>query len=237
MDRLFSNIRSERLYEKIVTQIRALIEEGKLKPGDKLPGERELSTTLGCSRTSLREAFRVLEAEGLIISKSGGGRFVQQIEQSIKYEYHKPTVDLLEKSAILYFLEAREILEPRIAELAVHRATAADLEKIEKALGEVEKSFVYSDQKISSDMNFHVAVAEATHNFVFVSIIESNLHMIRQIRKQTLTDLERYQQSLEEHKQILLAIQNRDVQLAMTATTMHLQNLRKNIEKSLRDNK
>ncbi len=232
MDRLFSNVRTERLYEKIIVQIRALIEDGKLKPGDKLPGERELANTLGCSRTSLREAFRVLESEGLIVSKSGGGRFVQHIQQNIVYEYRHNTVDLLEKSAILYFLEAREVLEPRITELAVQRATGEQIFKIETALMKMEEKLKYPIEKVDADSSFHLAVAEATQNFVFVSMVESNLNMIRLIRKQTLTDLTRYKVSLEEHRIILEAIQQRDVQAAVTATISHLQNLRKNIIKT-----
>jgi GntR family transcriptional regulator, transcriptional repressor for pyruvate dehydrogenase complex len=104
---IFSGVRNERIYEKIVVQIRQLIEEGKLKPGNRLPGERKLAETLGCSRTSLREACRVLEAEGLIVSKPGGGRFIQQLDQDITLKYRFNTVDMLEKTAIIYFLEAR----------------------------------------------------------------------------------------------------------------------------------
>src|SRR4051794_2065706 len=119
----FTTVRSERLYEKIIQQLIQLIEEGKLKPGDRLPPERKLAENLGCSRTSLREACRVLESEGIIISKPGGGRFIQRVDQNLTLKYHFNTVDMLEKSAIIYFLEAREALEPKIAELASQRAT------------------------------------------------------------------------------------------------------------------
>ncbi|GAA3321517.1 hypothetical protein GCM10020331_037690 [Ectobacillus funiculus] len=88
--------------KKIVVQIRQLIQDGKLKPGDRLPGERELAQTLGCSRTSLREACRVLESEGLIISKPGGGRFIQHVDQNMMPGYRFNPIDMLEKDS--YYL-------------------------------------------------------------------------------------------------------------------------------------
>ena len=232
LEELFSGIRSERLYEKIVVQICALIENGKLKPGDRLPGERDLAASLGCSRTSLREAFRVLESQGLIISKSGGGRFVQHLQQNIVYEYRNNAVDLLEKSAILYFLEAREALEPRIAELAVQRASEGQIRKIERVLANMQDSLKVQDKKVSVDSSFHLAVAEATHNFVFVSMMESTLNMVGQVRRQTLTDSERYHVSLEEHWAILQAIKHRDAQAAVKATMIHLESLKTNVMKT-----
>lgn len=231
-EQMFSGVRSERLYEKIVVQIRTLIQEGKLKPGDRLPGERELAENLGCSRTSLREAFRVLESEGLIISKPGGGRFIQHVDRDLVMEYRFNTVDILEKTAILYFLEARETLEPRIAELACQRATVEQINKIEQVLIKMEEKLKHPTEKVEGDSSFHLALADATQNFVFVSMMETNLNMVRQVRKQTLTSQERYFQSLAEHRAIFEAVKNRKVSEAVEATWFHLQKLRDNVLKS-----
>lgn len=230
---LFSGVRNERIYEKIVVQIRNLIQEGKLKPGDRLPGERELAETVGCSRTSLREAFRVLESEGLIISKPGGGRFIQHIDQSMVLEYRFNTIDMIEKSAVLYFLEAREALEPRIVELAVERATSEQIEKMEKVLLYLEDRLKYPQEKVEGDSSFHLAVAEATQNFVFVSMMETNLNMVRQVRKQTLISPQRYTESLEEHRAILDAIKKRNKEEAVHATLVHLYNLKQYVLQNL----
>jgi GntR family transcriptional repressor for pyruvate dehydrogenase complex len=229
---IFSGLRNERLYEKIVVQIRQLIQDGKLKPGDRLPGERELAQTLGCSRTSLREACRVLESEGLIISKPGGGRFIQHVDQNIMPGYRFNPIDTLEKTAIIYFLEARETLEPKIAELASQRVTVENIEKLEQILLKMEDQLKYPDEKVEADSSFHLALAEATQNFVFVSMMETNLNMIRQIRKQTLNSKERYPQSLAEHRAILEAIKHRKTSEAVEATYIHLQHLRDNILKN-----
>jgi len=235
---IFSGVgRSERLYEKIVLQIRELIQEGKLKPGDRLPGERELALDLGCSRTSLREAFRVLESEGIVISKPGGGRFIQHFEHGLVMEYRFNTVDMLEKTAILYFLEARETLEPKIAELACLRANAEDIEKIEAVLLRMEEKLKFPNETVQEDSNFHTALAEATKNFVFVSMMETNLNLVRQVRKQTLISPERYIESLAEHRAILEAVKSRNVQTAVDATNVHLQSLRENVLKNIRISK
>lgn len=222
----FSTVKGERLYEIIVRQVVDLIKEGKLKPGDRLPAERQLAITLGCSRTSLREACRVLESEGLIISKPGGGRFIQQIDQNLKLNYEYNTVNMIEKTAILHFLEVREVLEPKIVELACQRATASDIEKIEEVLIRMEESLKHPEERVDEDGNFHLALAEATQNFVFVSLMKSNLNMIRQVRKRTLHSQDRYQKSLNEHLIILEAVRNGESIKAVEAILNHLNHIK-----------
>lgn len=226
---MFSGVHNQRIYEQIVVQIRQLIEEGKLKPGNRLPGERKLAETLGCSRTSLREACRVLEAEGLIVSKPGGGRFIQQVDQNMTLEYRFNTVDMLEKTAIIYFLEAREALEPKIAELASQRATAENIEKMEQVLLKMEENLKHPDDMVEVDSSFHLALAEATQNFVFVSMMETKLNMSRQVRKQTLHSQERYLQSLAEHRAILEAVKRHNASVAIEAIHIHLKHIRDHV--------
>jgi GntR family transcriptional repressor for pyruvate dehydrogenase complex len=220
-------LRTERRYEKIVQQILCLIDEGQLEPGDRLPSERNLAEELDCSRTSLREAVRVLESEGLIISKMGGGRYIQGIDRRIPYQFSR--TDILEKTAILYFLEARETIEPKIAELASLRATKTDIEKLENILDNMEKNLKDSDVRLAEDSNFHMALAEATQNFVLVSMMEANLQMIKQVRKQTLVSESRPNQALAEHHIILRAIKNSEPDDAAQAIQQHLQHLKESV--------
>lgn len=228
---MFIELKNTRVYEKIVLQIRKLIKDGTLKPNDRLPSERELAQTLGCSRTSLREACRVLESEGLIISKAGGGRFVQQVDQRLELKYIVDPVDMIEKTAVMHFLEAREALEPKIVELASERATEENIAKMESALKAMEEKLKYPDEKVDADSNFHLALAEATQNFVFVSLMEMNLNLYRQVRKQTLksTSTDRYTESFQEHKEILEAIKIGNKEKAVQAMSIHLQNLRDSV--------
>ncbi|UOR10219.1 FadR/GntR family transcriptional regulator [Halobacillus amylolyticus] len=221
------DVKSERKYEKIVQQILQLIDDGKLEPGDRLPAERSLSEKLGCSRTSLREAFRVLESEGLIVSRVGGGRFVRGVDQRVKYNFNP--IDTLEKSAILHFIEARETLEPKIAELASSRATEENIEKMAGLLTKMEEELKNPDEQIGIDSSFHIALAESTQNFVFVSMMESNLQMIQKVRKQTLGAKGRSKQALFEHRAILEAVKAKESAKAVEAITLHLKHLKERV--------
>lgn len=221
------------MYEIIVSQILDLIRDGKLNPGDKLPSERKMAESLGCSRSSLREAFRVLESDGIIISKAGGGRYIQSIKKNLELEYDFDSINVLEKSAILYFIEAREVLEPKIVELAIQRATTEQIEKLGEVIKKMEESFKRPEEKINHDSVFHLGLAELTGNFVFVSMMETNLNMIKKIRRKVLMLPERYLASIDEHKQIYEAIKERDTNKAVKKMLYHLDNLRKNILKNV----
>src|SRR3990172_8208466 len=115
-------IKKTRIYEEVVSQIHDLIREGKLKASDQLPSERELAETFKVSRTSVREALRALETQGLVVSRTGTGTFVADlpIESLVA-----PLATLLieEKSALADIFEMRKLIEPRIAALAAEKAT------------------------------------------------------------------------------------------------------------------
>ncbi|PAE17043.1 hypothetical protein CHH91_07335 [Virgibacillus sp. 7505] len=229
MSDLFDGIKYTRVYEQIVDQIRDRIKEGRILPGERLPGERELSSMLGCSRTSLREALRVLEAEGIVIAKPGGGRYVQNVDQRLVMEYKFDPVDLMKTTSIMHFLEAREMIEPTIAALACERATDEDIAKMEAALIKVEAKKEGFEEKLERDSMFHLALAEATHNFVLVTTLETNLNMLQQIRLKTLLSQDKLQRSSAEHRDIFDAIKRRNAQEASKAMSAHLQRLRESL--------
>ena len=132
----FKEITPVRLYESAIEQIMDLVKRSELKPGDKLPPERELAERLSISRGSLREAFRVLESRGIIKSKPGGGRYIREIRKN-GYSNTENIILSLEKSSILELLEAREIFEVKIAKIAAQRATVEDIKSIEEALNKM----------------------------------------------------------------------------------------------------
>ncbi|MEA1939121.1 MAG: FadR/GntR family transcriptional regulator, partial [Candidatus Caldatribacteriota bacterium] len=206
----FKKITSVRLYESVIEQIMLLIKNKELQPGDKLPTERELAEKLSISRGSLREAFRVLESRGLIKSKPGGGRYIREIRKNGRTNTAN-IISSLEKSSILELLEAREIFEVKIAKLAAQRVTAEELELIEKALNKMnEEEKLKDDEKTESDTEFHLAIARASHNFVFVDIIELHLDLLRDTREKTQQIPGRREKRWREHQAILQAIKERD---------------------------
>jgi GntR family transcriptional repressor for pyruvate dehydrogenase complex len=222
----FREITPVRLYESVIGQIMDLIKNNELKPGDKLPPERELAEKFFISRGSLREAFRVLESRGIIKSKPGGGRYIREIRKN----GHNNTENIilsLEKSSILELLEAREIFEVKIVKLAAQRATVEDIESIEKALNKMnEEEELKDDKKTESDTEFHLAIAGASHNFVFVNIIKLHLDLLKETREKTQQIPGRREERWHEHQAILQGIKEHDSKKAGKAMLKHLKNIR-----------
>jgi len=225
----FKEIAHVRLYESVIEQIMNLIATEELKFGDRIPPERELAEKLSISRGSLREAFRVLESRGLIESKPGGGRFIREL----KRDHHIKTQNIilsLEKSSILELLEAREIFEVKIAELAAYRATHEDLKLLEEVLNGKYKEKNFKDkEKMKSDSEFHLAVSKAAHNFVFTNIIKLHLDLLRKTRAKTWLIPGRKKEQQQEHQTIFRAIKAGDAKKAGEAMYQHLMNVRKTI--------
>ncbi len=222
----FREITPVRLYESVIEQIMDLIRNRELKPGDKLPPERELAEKFSIGRGSLREAFRVLESRGLIKSKPGGGRFIREIIEN-GFTTTENIIMSLKKSSILELLEAREIFEIKIAEIAAQRATFEDIELIEEALNKMnEEEELKGDKKTESDTEFHLAIARVSHNFVFTNIIRLHLDLLKETREKTQQIPGRREKRWYEHQAIFQAIKEHDSKKAGEVMLKHLRNIR-----------
>lgn len=226
---MYKKIEYRRLYEDVISQIEANISSAQLMPGDRLPSERELSEEIGVSRGTLREAFRILERQGMITARPGGGRYVNKLPDG-RVDRERILTNL-ETAAMLDLLEAREVIESKIVELACARATTADLETIERSLAAIEGSESETCKVLDRDNDFHLAIAEATHNIVFVGIVELNLDLLYQIRSKTSSMPGRADQIDGEHRAIFEAIKQRDVNKAKETMLNHLKNISGCLEK------
>jgi len=231
----FKEIIPIRLYESVIEQIMELIKRNELKPGDKLPPERELAEKLSISRGSLREAFRVLESRGLIKSKPGGGRFIREVNKDTLTNTENVILNL-EKSSILELLEAREMFEVKIVELAAQRATAEDVKVIEKAFnrvsekkGEMKDRDTEDEEKTELDTEFHLAIARASHNFVFLNIMRLHCDLLKDTRKKTWQIPGRREKQHEEHRAIFQSIKEHNSKKAVKVMLNHLSNIGKAI--------
>jgi len=228
----FKAITPVRLYEGVTEQIMVLIRAKELKPGDQLPPERELAEKFSISRGSIREAFRVLESRGLIRSKPGGGRFIRQVNKDTLIDTENVIFNL-EKSSILELLEAREMFEVKIVELAALRATTEDIKAIEEALtklsekGGMEDKDTWNEEKTELDTEFHLAIARASHNFVFINIMRLHFDLLRDTREKTWQIPGRREKQAEEHQAIFLAIKEHNSKKAAKVMLNHLKNIRK----------
>jgi GntR family transcriptional regulator, transcriptional repressor for pyruvate dehydrogenase complex len=222
----FRRVNADKLSEKTIAQIEGMINKGLLKPGDRLPSERELSLKLGISRGILREALKTLESLGYLTRKPGGGTFIRELT----YRNNEQALsDSLKHATYLDYLAAREMLEQKIVELAIEQASDAELEEIENTIHLVEKGEVTSEVVLQ----FHYKLALTTRNVILSNFMQSNseLHKNFVITVGFEDDEDRKKHILREHKAILEAIKERNREKAVKAVTAHLDNARKYIEK------
>ena len=221
--------KATRIYEKVVEKLKEEIAQGKLLPGDPLPSERQLMDTYGVSRSSLREAFRVMELLGLIESIAGKGRFVRQprIISEDKQQI------LLEDSAILELMEARRILDPAIAGESAMRAAPSDLMRILRVITATEGHLALPKDRAQADFDFHLSLAEATHNFVFVNITRMNFDLILATHERIYNLLDDKDAFLNEHKEMYDAILDRDVERARDAASRHIDRIYRTLHRGI----
>lgn len=222
--------KTTRIYEKVVEKLKEEIAHGKLLPGDPLPSERQLMETFGVSRSSLREAFRVMELLGLIESIAGKGRFVRQPRMM---EDEKSGHIQLEDSAILELMEARRILDPAIAGESAMRAAPSDLMKILRVITATEGHLSLPRDRAQADFDFHLALAEATHNFVFVNITRMNFDLIFATHERIYNLLDDKDAFLNEHREMYDAILDRDAERAREAASRHIDRIYRTLHKGI----
>lgn len=210
--------RGTRIYEKVIEKLKQSIASGELLPGDPLPSERRLMEDFDVSRSSLREAFRVMELLGLIESIPGKGRFVRHPGSG---EDNKEEIKL-EDSAVLELMEARRTLDPAIAAESAMRATPSDLTKMLRIITDTAKRLDTPAQRAQADFDFHLALAEATHNFVFVNITRMNFDLIQATHDKIYGLLKDKEAFLQEHRSMYEAILDHDVELARDMASRHI---------------
>ena len=202
-------------------QIQEFIREGILKPGDRLPSERELAERLQVSRSSLREAIRALELKGLVVSRPGAGTFVstESLDTLISIIASSLTD---ERDVLSDIFEVRHLLEPQIAALAAERADSLDIEKMEDALFQQERQVGRGETGVEGDTAFHFALAQATQNRALVKVISTIADVLSQSRDQSLQSPGRPQRSLASHRQILDMVHRKEVDGARSAMEYHI---------------
>src|SRR5690348_4949912 len=157
-DLLIEPVRRSRIYEHIVEQIRALIREGRWAPGDQIPPERELAERFRVSRTSVREALRALEMQGIIDSRQGGGTFVRTADTEALVPPLAAAI-LRGRRELAEVLEVRELIEPGIARRAAERATDEHVSELESLLDKQRECIVAGRPFVDEDTAFHYTLA------------------------------------------------------------------------------
>jgi GntR family transcriptional repressor for pyruvate dehydrogenase complex len=214
-------IKSTRIYEEIVRQVKTMIAEGRLKSGDQLPPERDLAEKFVVSRTSVREALRSLESLGLVEIRPGEGTFVRGISVEALVE-PLALVMMTQREAIGELFEARRLLEPAIAGLAARRATPEEIHEMERILDEQARELAAGRTGLAQDAQFHAAMSTASHNRAITRLVHGIMDLLTQSREESLNTPGRPDRSHQDHRRVLEAIVRRDAAAAEEAMRAHL---------------
>lgn len=228
-----------RLSDQIAEQIKQLIHQENLQPGDRLPSERVLTERFGVSRPPIREAIRMLASEGLVITRRGGGTYVQSDIANWPNQIMAPLAELIKEDPHYRYdvLEARHALERSTARHAALRATQKDKDNIQQCFDIMVNYQQRGDTELSAraDAQFHLAIAEASHNLVLLQVMrglftvvlstvqENRQTMFRLSDPQTLKDL------TNQHHALMQAIFTGDPTQAGHVIGQHLEYVHLNI--------
>jgi GntR family transcriptional repressor for pyruvate dehydrogenase complex len=225
MNEIFSPIKQRKISEEIADQLKSTIFLGKLKPGQKLPPERELAKSLNVSRVSLREALNSLQGMGLLEIQRGNRTFVRPITTR---SVHDPLVAFCKSSpwSILQVLELRKHLEIGAASLAAERASEEHVGILQKILAEMEEDFQKNRLGARADLSFHHTIVEATNNQAFVHMMTTIYDLLQEELRIAWGGVFKKRDSrrnlLEQHQNIYRAIRGHEPQKAAEETRLHL---------------
>ncbi|WGD37481.1 FadR/GntR family transcriptional regulator [Lysinibacter sp. HNR] len=208
--------------DEAILKIKEMIISGELRPGEKLPPEKELSERLGLSRSSMREAVKALEVIRILDVRRGDGTYVTSLEPRLLLEAMTFVADLQRDHSVFELFQVRRILEPAAAALAATSTTAEDIAELRAQITSVEGS-TDVEELVSHDLAFHNAIAELAGNSYLSTLIESiSGHTVRARIWRGLTQAHSTPQTLLEHRAIVDALERGDAQLAQALTTAHI---------------
>ncbi|MCB1942249.1 MAG: FCD domain-containing protein [Candidatus Accumulibacter sp.] len=233
----YSKLNLPRIPDAIAHQLETRILEGSLKPGDRLPAERELAVELGVSRPSLREAIKKLVSRELLVSRHGGGTFVTD---RLDASFSDPWQQLIEQHPQLQddLLEFRYLLESSAAELAAQRATDADLRRLEQAYTRLDAAYLGDDRgtQVAADVAFHLTIAESAHNALFGHMVASVMRLLHEHVRRNLRDMavsaDTGRQLMAQHRAIHEAIRSRQPAAARLAAETHIGFVRQRLDEA-----
>lgn len=225
---MFKTAKTNRISTNIVDQIRKAILTGELKPGDRLPSEKDLSKNFEVSKASLREAFRALEALGLLEVRQGvsGGAFVREVDLKTARNNMFNYI-FFQNPSIHEFTQLRSFVEPAAAEIAALKITPEDLADLEENLAKTRKKLGKGAFFYELDIYFHHRIAEITGNRLVCFVIDSLKNAIVNIKLELELDNQFSVCVYEAHERIIAALRDRNPDRARDAMLRHIQEVDK----------
>lgn len=217
------------VYEKVLLQLKTAIMHGDLKPGDKLPAERTLAEMLGVSRTSIREALKMLAASGMVEIKHGQGVFITEQKSPGNLLLDFFGQNLIDNKTLEDLFELRKLIETQNAIWACQRGSDEDIEDLANLVEKTIKMVHENEQDLvilaKQDSEFHTKLAEASGNKIIVRVMHDLLDLLDESRCHALSIPSRPLKSLLEHQEIVKALKIRDVELVRKKMLLHLTNV------------
>jgi GntR family transcriptional regulator, transcriptional repressor for pyruvate dehydrogenase complex len=208
--------------DEAILRIKEMIVAGQLRPGDRLPPEKELSEELGLSRNSLREAVKALELIRVLDVRRGDGTYVTSLSPSLLLDAMSFIVDVHQDASVLELLEVRRILEPAAAALAAPRVTPEDIAHLRELLGRVDESTPVDDL-VAQDIVFHRTVSALSGNAYLTRLLDTLSGSTLRARVwRGLTEEGALARTLTEHRAIVDALEAGDPALVEAQLLVHV---------------
>ncbi|HVW18314.1 MAG TPA: FadR/GntR family transcriptional regulator [Solirubrobacteraceae bacterium] len=234
-DSVFGPIgRSPRLADVLADKMLDAILSGHFAVGDILPSERALCAQFGVSRTVVREAIRSLSTRGLVRVQSGRGVEVMPVDNAPMAEAMSILVRGTPGIDFAKVHEVRTMLETHVAGVAASRATAADIEALERVVDEMAAAKDETEHKSELDIQFHRLLATAAHNELYIVLLDSLGSVLVTSRRRTLRLPHDHEAWVAEHAAIVAAVRAEDPAAARAAMELHLANVRRSWDAALR---
>jgi GntR family transcriptional repressor for pyruvate dehydrogenase complex len=208
--------------DEAILKIKSMILEGRLRPGDRLPPEKELSESLGLSRSSLREAVKALEIIRVLDVRRGDGTYVTSLEPRLLLEAMSFVVDLHEDASVLELFAVRRILEPAAAAIAAGRVADADVERLSALIDGISAD-AGIEALVEHDLEFHHDIAALAGNGYLTSLLDGLSSGTQRARVwRGLTQENVVERTLAEHRAIVDALASRDAELVRARVAVHV---------------
>jgi len=224
----FKTIKKESTLEIIIQQIKKQIKKGILKPGEKLPSERNLGIQLGVSRASVREAIQALAFSGYLEVIQGKGTYI--LEMATQYDEIVKFFSEFSNYSLDYLMEARIMLEGEFARLAALNASQEEIDVIEKVFNEIASSKDLNTFFVK-DLEFHLTIAEATHNPIMNGLMKIIGEMLyKETQKIIEISKDTRENTIETTRELVQAIKKRNAEQAKELMSEHIRNIRVSLE-------
>ncbi|MFO1218733.1 MAG: FadR/GntR family transcriptional regulator [Burkholderiaceae bacterium] len=209
----------------VVRAILAYLQERRLQPGDRLPGERALAQQLGVGRNAVREAVAALVTLRIVETRPNSGIYLKRLSSESSFETLVVLADLGEHPdnvQIAQSTEVRSALETLAARLACERADDADLARLDAVLAQTEATLARGGNIVDDDTAFHMAFGESTHNSVLVRVLNAFYRLTAARRRAWFGNPTQGRASATEHRRIVAALRARDAERAQALISRHM---------------